>query len=145
MKNITRRACIALASLATAAVLTACGGNAYAGTLPESFKADNGKVFQIHSVLSVEYANGTVIVKQATGSAQPFPDATGAVWSKVLASTDFYKHYVQVPGTVRYMNTSVTTEISCISNQSVFGYPQGQPEFFADACALHNAVKNAAQ
>jgi hypothetical protein len=124
--------------------VTACGGHANAATLPESFVPDNGKIVQIHSVISIEKVAGAINVTQSTGSVFTVPDATGAVWSKILANSTFYQHYVQVPGTLRYMNTNFTTEISCISNQTAFGYPAAQPIYFADGCALHAAVKAAA-
>jgi hypothetical protein len=138
-KLFTTLACTLFACMA----LTACGGNAFAATLPESFVPDNGRIFQIHSVLSVEQAPGAINVKQSSGSVFILPDATGAVWAKVLANPTFYQHYVQVPGTNRYMNTQFAAEISCISNQTAFSYGQSNSpvEWFADSCALWNAVK----
>lgn len=117
---------------------------ANAATLTENFVASNGQVFQIHSVLSVEKGAGVIYVKQATGSIHPFADATGAVWTKVLNSANFSQHYIRVGTTDRYMNTTVITEISCVSSQTVFGYySASQPEWFQDGCALHTAVRNA--
>lgn len=116
--------------------------SAFAG-LAESFVAADGKVFQIASVLSVEKGNGTVNIKQASGTVQQFSDPQGTVWAKVLVVLNSSNHYVKVPNINRYMNTAVATEVSCISNQTAFGYVGAPAEYFADACALQTAVKNA--
>ena len=112
-----------------------------AATLADNFVASDGKVFQIHSVNSVEKGAGVIYVKQTTGSIQGFADTNGSVWTKVSNYINYTGHYVRIQGTDRYMNTWFTTEISCISNQSAFGYTTGQAEYFADGCALQNAVK----
>ena len=125
--------------LSTALIFTSL--SAFAG-LSESFVAADGKVFQIATVLSVEKVTGFVSVKQATGSVQNFSDPSGTVWNRVLVVLNSSNHYVKVPNSNRWMNTAPATEISCISNQTAFGYPSAQPEWFQDACALHTAVKN---
>lgn len=116
---------------------------ASAATLPENFAASDGRVFQIHSALSVEKGAGVIYIKAASGSVFPFADSTGAVWTKVINSANFNQRYVKVPNTDRYMNTTFSVEISCISQQTVFSYPTSAPaEWFQDGCALHAIVKN---
>jgi len=130
-------------SMLAAVVLSlAAAGSAHAG-LSDTFVASDGKVFQTHSVISVEKGAGVIYVKQASGTVQPFADATGSVWLKVAATMNYTTRFVKVPGTDRWINVNYITEISCISNQTVFGYPTStQPEWFQDSCALHTAVKN---
>jgi hypothetical protein len=139
MKSITR----SIKAFLVVAAMAACGGQAYAAQLAQNFAAADGKVFQIASPISIEKADGAVNVKHQNGSTQAFADPTGAVWAKIVASPTFATHYVQVVGTNRYMNTTVTTEILCMSNQTWFGYPFGtlQPDVFADGCATHAVVR----
>jgi len=133
-----------LAVFATAAMLV-LSASASAGPLAKNYVADNGKVFQTEHVLSVESVPGEVRVKQLTGSVHHFPDASGAVFQKVRTSPTFAASFVQVPGTNRFMKTDSTTEISCISSQTVFAYPSSAPaEWFADGCQLHAVVKASA-
>lgn len=112
-----------------------------AATLGDNYVASDGKVFQISNILSVEKGINTVMIKQLTGTVQPFADATGSVWNKVVNSYGFSQRFIRVGTSDRYMETTHTTEISCINNQSAFGYTSAQPEYFADGCALQNAVK----
>jgi hypothetical protein len=128
-----------------AAVALLASFAAGAAPLTQNFVADNGKVFQINHVLSVEKVPGFVNVKQALGTVHPFPDATGAVFQKVRTSPGFDASFVRVPGTDRYMKTTGTSEISCVSSQTVFAYPSQAPaEWFADGCQLHSVVKASA-
>ena len=138
MKNIFK----SLSALIAVACLLACGG-AQAAPLSYNFVADSGQVFQTKNVLSVEKAPGYVKVRQMSGTVQSFPDATGAVFNKVLNSPSFAASFVQVPGTTRYVNTTVVTEVLCYSGtQTAIGYPSPvQAEFFNDGCQLHAVVK----
>lgn len=116
-----------------------------AATLTLNFVSDTGKVFQIASILSVDWNGSSVVVRMPNGSDQYFADASGSVYAKVLASAGFSSRFIRVNATSnRYMNTQLASEISCIGNQTAFGYySANNPEFFNDACALHNAVKAA--
>lgn len=126
-----------------AASLFLASFSAFAG-LGENFVASDGKVFQIHSALSVEKGANVIYVKQASGTVQPFADSTGAVWNKVVSVLNSSNHYVKNPTSDRWYNTYFTTEISCISSQTVLGYPTNAPaEWISDNCALHQAIKNA--
>ena len=127
------------------AVLAFSAFAATAATLTLNFVADNGLVFQIANVFSVDYDGSSVIVRMPNGSNQYFADASGGVYAKVLASAGFSSRFVRVNATSnRYMNTQLASEISCVSNQTAFGYySANNPEFFNDGCALHNAVKAA--
>ncbi len=117
-------------------------GIAQAG-LSESFVASNGKIFQVHSSISVEKGEGVIYVKQASGTVHPFQDTTGSVWLKVASYMNTATHHVRVPNTDRWMNTNFTTEISCVSNQTVFAYPTSTPaEWFQDGCSLQVAAQN---
>lgn len=119
---------------------------ASAGALTQNFVADNGRVFQIANVLSVDYNGWSVVIKTANGGNQYFDDATGAVYARIISSAGFNSRFVRVGTSNRYMNTQTNiSEISCISNQTVFAWAIGanQPEYFNDGCALHTAVRNA--
>lgn len=93
MKNVFIRAClIACAMLSMSA--------ASAGDLKGAFKADNGVVFTVPAdTQSVACTPGSVTVTQSNTNARSFPDASGAVCSKVTTSAGFYESYVQQPGT----------------------------------------------
>jgi hypothetical protein len=126
------------------AVLALSAFAATAATLNLNFVADNGRVFQIANVFSVDYDGSSVIVRMPNGSNQYFADASGGVYAKIKASDGFSSRFVRVGTSNRYMNTQLASEISCVSNQTAFGYySANNPEFFNDGCALHNAVKAA--
>lgn len=134
---------LALAGLFLGAMIVACGGNANAATLPASFVDDNGQVFQIDTMLSVEKVGATIKVKQPDGYPKFYADASGNVWAKIVASAIVASAYAQVPGANRYLNTKVAWVITCISNQTVFGYAT-IAEYFPDSCALHAVVRGRA-
>lgn len=113
---------------------------ASAATLPASFADDNGQVFQLETMLSVEKVGATIKIKQPDGYPKFYADASGNVWAKVIASSIISAKYAQVPGANRYMNTSVAWIVTCISNQTVFGYAT-IAEYFPDSCALHAVVR----
>lgn len=133
-----------LAASIILAALAACGGQAKAAQLPDNFVASDGRVFQTVNEVSVQFVSGAVLVKQMSGSVQSFPDPTGSVSAKVLASPDFAKRHVQAPATPGlYVNTAVSTEISCQSSQTVigYGYSLTPTSVFADGCQLWQAIK----
>lgn len=127
--------------------LIACGGSANAGTLTQNFVADDGKIFAVQYALSVEKVPNAVLVTSGNGTTYSYSDATGALYTKVLNSPGFGSHYVQVAGTLLYMNTADIVQVLCYSGgtQTVFTYPQGtaQARFFNDNCGLYNQVKAA--
>ena len=137
------RACGALLAavlLATAAV------PAHAGDLKPAFKADNGKVFSIKADdIGFACDSGTVTVTLRNTDARVFPDATGAVCAKVIASPGFYDNYVQQPGTKNYYRAN-WIEAYCGSPQGVYGsvlsYPiNGGPLVIQDGCQTDAQIK----
>lgn len=126
--------------------LVACGG-AHAGVLTQNFVSDDNKVFQVENALSVEKVANAVQVTNINGTTYSYPDATGALYTKILNSTGFGSHFYQMGGTLLHMNTTVVTQITCYSGgtQTAFSYPfsTAQARFFADSCAAFNAIKAA--
>lgn len=127
--------------------LAACGAGANAATLTQNFVADNGIVFSVQYALSVEKVPNALLVTSGNGTTYSYPDATGALYTKVLNSPGFGSHYVQVTGTLLYMNTADIVQVLCFSGgtQTVITYPQGtaQARFFTDNCGLYNQIKAA--
>lgn len=139
MKRFKLLSCLLAVALSLGTVVSST-----AATLPQNFAASDGKVFQINTALSVEKGAGVIYVKHYSGTVMPFADATGTLWTKVLNSPNFSQYFIKIPNTDRYMNTTLSSEISCISSQTVFAYPfSTQAEWFQDNCALHTVVKNA--
>lgn len=138
-KLFTSLACTLLACFA----LAACGGgNAYAGTLTQNFKGDSGNVFQINDALSFKQVSGAVQVVAANGTTYSYPDASGALFTKLInASTGFY---VNVPGTMEYMNTIAPLYVLCYSgSQTGFAYAGSIPvRFLPDGCSLFNTIRS---
>lgn len=146
MKTSTFRSMLATICALALFALAACGGgNAHAATLSGNFVSDDGKVFQIENAISIEKVTGAVNVAAANGTTYAFADGTGALYNKILASVGFTSHYIQVPGTLMHMNTTAALYITCYGgNQTAFAYPPNLPaKFFADNCALLNAIKAA--
>lgn len=141
MKRITTTLFLAFAMCVG---LAACGA-AHAGVLTQNFVSDDGKVFQVEHALSVEKVPGAVQVTNSNATTYSYPDATGALYTKILNSPGFYSHFYQIGGTLLHMNTTVVTQITCYSGgtQTAFAYPATSARFFPDSCAAVNAIKAA--
>lgn len=113
-----------------------------AAPLTDNFVCDNGKVIGIHDSLAVEKGSGVVLNTAANTAQFSCPDATGAVWNKIVASAGFSARFVQRPGTFQYWNASKLIETTCSASTSYLSYPtNGGPYAFADGCAFHQAIK----
>jgi hypothetical protein len=140
MKQSIFRACIG-------ALLAVCAFSASAGDLKPAFKADNGKVFTIAADnLGFACEPGTVKVTQSNTNAFTFPDATGAVCTKVTSSPDFYGNYVQQPSTptgTKVYHRATWIEAYCNgSAQSVLSYNvNGGPTVLSDGCQTDAQIK----
>lgn len=140
MKSIFRACVFAFAS---AVALAACGaGQANAATLTQNFVGDSGNVFQVNDALSFKQVSGAVQVVAANGTTYAYPDATGALFTKLVNATHGF--YVNVPGTLEYMNTISPIYILCYSgSQSGFAYAGAIPaRFIPDGCGLFNTIKS---
>lgn len=128
---------------ATVLAALSIGSVASAASLTNNFKDSNGKVFQTETVLSIEKVGTAINIRDAAGLVHSYVDSTGSVMTAVLASSYVASHYVQVPGTSKYMHTTNASDITCYySSQSMFTYPGAtQQEAFADGCQLWQAVK----
>ena len=143
MKRSIFRACIG-------ALLAVCAFSASAGDLAPAFKADNGKVFSLAANdIGFACSPGTVTVTKFNTAAFSFPDASGAVCSKVTTSPGFYANYVQQPGTPADTKTyyrATWIEAYCGSPQGVHGsvlsYPiNGGPLVIQDGCQTDAQIK----
>ncbi len=105
-----------------------------------SFVADNNKVYSISDKITLEQQPGYVLLKQASGTVEWFPDATGATWNKIVASQCFQKTYATSSPTKRF-NTAVATSINCFTSGTVVGYQNLGGENYADGCAGHANAK----
>lgn len=123
--------------------LAACGGNAIAGTLTQNFVADDGRVFVVQDALSVEKVANAVLVTGKNGTTYSYPDATGALFTKILNSAGFSSHFIQVAGTLQYVNTTVPVYIMCFTGKTYFADETGPGRYFNDGCALVNAIRAA--
>lgn len=139
-KLFTTLACTLLACM----TLIACGGNAHAATLTQNFKGDSGYVFQINTALSFKQVSGAVEVVAANGTTYTYPDTSGALFTKLINGSIGF--YVNVPGTLEYMNTISPLYILCYSGgtQTGFAYMGANPRFIPDSCALYNSIRAAA-
>lgn len=136
------------AAAATVIILCACGGNAKAATLPDNFVSQDGRIFQLANAVSVEKQGPLSYIKvtMIDGNPQSFYDASGAVWTKVVAymGAAGASKWQAVSGQNMYINTTFQTEIKCIVNQgqTVMAWPTvPNPLYLNDGCAFYNAVK----
>lgn len=132
------------ASLFAAVSLAACGaGTAHAATLANSFADDNGALFNLAKTRTVEKVAGGLTVTLDNGTAYSFADASGGVWSKLLASPEWTKKFVTANGAL-YINVDQTLSVICYGSQrqTAVSYNNTQPTFYNDGCALAVAVKN---
>lgn len=122
--------------------LAACGGSAQAGTLTQNFTGDSGNVFQVNDALSFKQVSGAVQVVAANGTTYSYPDSSGALFTKLVNATHGF--YVNVPGTMEYMNTIAPIYILCYSgSQTGFAYAGSIPaRFLPDGCALFNTIRS---
>lgn len=140
-----------ITAAATAAIiLSACGGNAHAATLPDNFvSTESGRIFQLANAVSVTKQGAplyTIDVRMIDGNSQSFYDKSGAVWAKVVAymGAAGASKWQAVSGQNRYISTTFQTEISCIVNQgqTVMAWPTiPDPLYLNDGCDFYKAVK----
>ena len=133
-----------LAVLFVALAMVGIISTASAAPLNGNFVTGDNRVVQIEHILSFQKNdfNKSVDIKQVNGSLQPFADPTGALFNRMRSAAQLSGYFVQVPGTDRWLHTRKHTEVTCQNGQSLIAYGfVGQPEYFADGCALHALIK----
>ncbi len=132
MKHSFFRACIG-------ALLAVCAFAAQAGDLQPAFKADNGRVFTIKADdLGFACLPGSVTVTQSNTGVFSWPDATGAVCTKVTTSAGFASNYVQQVGTAantKVFHRATWIDAYCTTSGTLLSYNvNGGPTVLADGC-----------
>lgn len=127
--------------------LMACGG-AHAQTVPELFKATNGNVLNTTELRSFELIGGQVVTIAQMGGVSngEYPDASGTLYAKMVASADVLKYYIQKPGTNRWLNTRQMYRPFCNNGSTMIIWNWGNTETFnGDSCGLVSTIQSRAQ
>lgn len=129
-------------SVVVALTLTAASFTAGAQTLSTVFTSSDHKVFTIYNARSVTFENGSVNITDASGSQSGvyLQDATGSVAVAMQNTPYFYKSFVRVGMTNRFVNADMIRWSPCQNGKTVLGWVNAGAETLDDNCALHYAM-----
>lgn len=134
-----------IGALVATMALAACGGNAHAAQLADTYVTGDNVVFTLATVQSIDKGLDTLYLQMLGENPQYTMDNSNVVYNAIKLHPDFSKSFVAIPGQPnRYLNVR-WYKFTCDNNWSRARLPagvgSGQVESFNDACALRNAVK----
>lgn len=142
-----RNRILSISIIAAAAILSACGGQANAQTIPLNYKSTSGVPFSIQKAQKIVGLGTSVNVIDDTGfastssSAVMYTDSSYQVYTQIINDPEFLKLWLQIGTSTTWVNPAYFRQEICAGNKSVIRYKNMPTETLADNCQFDSSYK----